>query len=365
MSKFRKGLLKEEFPKYLHFKDRIDTESLFDDLGIEISHRVGPNQIMCRCPFGFNHKNNDANPSFGYSEEKMAFQCFTGCASGNIIELIKTIQNINDEAATKVLEQHSYLKSNDDLLERIQKIMHKEEEDIMPEYPEDNLFQYRKIHPYLYKRGLTKDVIMQMQVGYDEDHYGIIIPHFFMDKLRGWQTRHLAYDYGEYLCPICGKDGKKVPKYKSTSRFPKRNTLYGYDQLKELLKKSGVSDVIVVESPFTALYLKSQGFERVVATFGSFNQEQAMLLLPIQTIYFWPDHDNAGKKNVNEARKSYLRLNNLKIIPVVPGEKGDAAELNKEQIEQYINAAYPASLVPKLGVLDYESAAKLTKTNTK
>jgi hypothetical protein len=354
--KLRKGV-KEEV-SYEHLKGRINTESLLDDLGIEFSHRVGPTQVMCHCPnLTGNHKNGDANPSFGYNEEKLKYNCFV-CGGGDILELVKMMTNLDNEAAIAFLEQHSDLNpsSKEDFVVKIQAILHPNEQvEIMPDYPTDNLFQYRKIHPYLYERGLTKDVIVEMQVGFDEEHMGITIPHFFMGKLVGMQRRHLAQDEeGNYLCPRCEVDEKRVPKYKNTSNFPKNNTLYGYDAAMAFCKENGVREIVVVESPMTALYLKSHGVHNVVATFGQFSNEQSMLLLPFETVLIWPDNDKAGEENVQRAVKSMTRYSRLKIVPVVPGEKSDAANLPPEELTNYLQNAYNSALFPMLGLALFE-----------
>jgi DNA primase len=224
---------------------------------------------------------------------------------------------------------------------------------ILPDYPQENLFQYKnKTHPYLYERGITDDVIAEMQVGFDDEHVGIVIPHWFQGKLRGWQIRHLAQDAaGNYLCPTesCMKKGK-IPKYKNTTDFPKKNTLYNYDGAKASVQETGLSEIIVVESPFTVLYMKSLGFDPVVATFGSFTFEQAMLLMPFKLVRFWPDNDKAGQENVRRAIDSLLRYSNLEIVPVVEGEKSDAANLDDSGIRKHLNASYPAALYPMIGL---------------
>jgi len=353
MKNLRKGLKPELDYEYL--RGKIDSEGMLEDLGIEVSWRQGA-QIMCHCPDHLgNHANGDANPSFGYNEEPLKYNCFV-CGGGNVIELVQMQQGGTEEEALRFLESHSDLAatSKDDLVDKLQLIMNPQvERDTLPEYPLDNLFQYKGTHPYLLERGITQEVINEMQVGFDEKHCGITIPHMFMGKLRGWQTRHLAQDKdGNYLCPneSCNEKGR-VPKYKNTTDFPKKNTLYNYDQMKEAVKTSGESSVLIVESPFTVLWLKSMGYKQVVATFGSFTREQGMLLIPFQTVYFWPDNDAAGKENTERAIDTLKMYGNLKIVPVVSGEKSDAANLDDwNGIDEHIMNAFPASLYPKFGL---------------
>jgi len=345
-SKFQKGLEAEVSTD--HLIGHLDIESLLEDLGIDLSYRKG-DQLMCHCPnLADNHKNGDANPSFGFSEKKLKFNCFV-CGGGTAIDLVEMMKpGMTKLEALKYLETFADFDiSEEALLSRVHRIMNNEDEEPkeMPDYPPDMLFQYRKIHPFLYERGFTRDVIVDMQVGFDEEHMGITIPHFFMGKLVGLQRRHLLHDGTSYHCPRCELDGGRADKYKNTTRFPKVNTLYGYDQMKQALKEEKGRSVIVVESPFTVLKLKSLGFHRVVASFGSFSKEQGMLLIAVPTVYFWPDNDHAGWENAHKAINFLSKFVELKIIPAVPGSGSDGGDLTRsEEVQAYLDAAYPAAL---------------------
>lgn len=350
---------------YSHLKGRLDVEAVLESLGIDIAFRPRPNQIMCHCPdLVGNHENGDANPSFGVREEELIYNCFV-CGGGNIIELVQMMKPeyarrydndfAKDQEAVTYLEQFADFNMEIDLPGRIDAILHPtiDEAPAMPEYPDSLLFKFRKIHPYLYERGLSEDIIKEMHVGFDEEHCGIIIPHYFQGKLRGWQTRHLAQDEnGGYICEYCDTHqansqygNKKLGKYKNTKHFPGSNTLYGYDRLKKYLQEEDGESVIVVESPMTALKLMSMGFNRVVATFGQFNREQAMLILAIPTVYFWPDNDKAGWENTERCVQTLGQYTTVKIVPVLPNLKGDAADLDTaEEVSRYLQNAWPASL---------------------
>lgn len=352
--KFSRRGISVDYVEYDYLRGRLDVEAVLEDLGIDIAFRPRPNQIMCHCPdLHGNHSNGDSSPSFGVNEDMLAYNCFV-CGGGNIIQLVQMMRPEyahrfepdpeKDREALAYLEKFADFNITSSLVDRVNAILHpqEEQEEPMPDYPVDSLFQYRKIHPYLYERGLTKDVIVDMQVGFDDEHCGIIIPHFFMGKLVGMQWRHLAQtEDGRYLCPTCN-DPKK---YKNTTHFPKKNTLYGYDRLKRVLQTSEGKSVIVVESPMTALKLMSMGFDRVVATFGQFSVEQGMLLIACPLIYFWPDNDGAGYENTERAIDALGQYTSLKIVPVLPNLKGDAADLDDNKIvSQYLQNAYSSTL---------------------
>lgn len=295
--------------------------------------------------------------SFVLDDNLVTGNCFV-CGGGNILSLIRRLRPeiASDEDALRYAEQFADLNREVNLVAKIQSILHPDdEEEELPDLPSDNLFQYRKIHPYLYERGISKSVITEMQVGFDEEHLGITIPHFFMGKLVGMQRRHLAeLSDGTFYCPRCSETDKRVPKYKNTSRFPKVNTLYGYDHMKQYLAEQG-GGVIVVESPFSVLKLKSLGFHKVVGTFGQFSREQSMLLIAVPVVYYWPDNDEAGLENAARAIEFLGRLTNVKIVPVVEGKKGDPGDLeDADCVLEYLKHSWPASLFPM-----YTQAGKL------
>ncbi len=346
---FERGSLRPEID-ISYLKGRVNVETLLEDLGVDISHRE-KGWIMCHCPNWLgNHRNGDANPSFGFDDTNLKYNCFV-CGGGSAVDLIQILTGKTEQGAVEVMEEHATFQPSEksDLLAKVNAIMHPmEEKELTPDYSPEALFQYRKIHPYLYERGITKEVIVDMQVGFDADHYGIIIPHFFMGKLVGWQCRHLLVEDGVYHCQdaLCNQPGKKVAKYKNTPGFPKNNTLYNYDKFKEFMALGTCDSVIVVESPFTALYLKSLGFENVVATFGQFSREQGMLLLAVPKVYFWPDNDKAGFENAERAIESMSKFNRVFIVPVVKGEKSDAANIGLDDINKHLEMAYSAALWP-------------------
>jgi DNA primase len=355
-------------PDLSYLQARLDFEEVLEGLGIDIGYKRG-NQIMCHCPNTYNHKNGDQNPSFGFDTENMVYNCFV-CGGGYLLDLIEQQLDINQEEAIQWLQQMSTMEpqSAGDLREKLTKLMHKAEiAQIMPEYPPDALFQYQAIHPYLYERGITKDVIVKMQVGFDPNHYGIIIPHWWEGMLRGWQVRHLVSEKinGKeiFYCDVCKPTemtGKTVTKYNSTHGLPKSRTLYNYDNV----IREGNDSLIVVESPFSALYLMSSGYPNVVATFGSFNNEQMSYTSVFPRVYLWPDNDSAGLENIKRAINEIRYSTDVRIVPVVNKLKGDAADVPPNGIQEYLDKAFSPALVPFYGSPLVTLDQFITNTNT-
>jgi DNA primase len=368
MLEVRKGFNVDR-PDISYLQPRLDFEEVLEGLGIDIGYKRG-DQIMCHCPNGYNHKNGDQNPSFGFDTERMIYNCFV-CGGGYLLELVEQQLDLSPEDAVQWLQQMSTMEphSASDLREKLMRMLHQaEDKEVMPEYPGDALFKYRAIHPYLYERGISKETAIKMQVGFDPDHYGIMIPHWWQGVLRGWQVRHLVSEKVDgkevFFCDICKPKenvaGKKVAKYNSTVGLPKSRTLYNYDNV----MREGFDWVIVVESPFSALYLMSHGYPNVVATFGSFNDEQMQHLSIFRRVLLWPDNDAAGQENVKRAVEAIRYSTEVRIVPVVDKEKGDAADVSPEGIQEYIEKAFSPAFMPFYGTPLVTLDRLHTNTNT-
>jgi DNA primase len=331
-----------------YLKGRFNPEEVLETLGLEVIHHDSHNEILCRCPFPENHSNGDSVPSFSYNDDLMVYNCFT-CGGGTLASLIKTLNNFtsNDQIENWLIDFSDLSENTDrDLKNEVMKILNSNKEETMMEYPGSVLTQFRKLHPYLEERGISREVAIDMRIGYDEKHDGIVIPHFVAGKLVGWQTRHLKKDGDKFVCAHCLEHKKRVPKYNNTHNFPRGNTLYNYSQALEYLKSSS-DRMIIVESPFTVLKLKSMGFNNCVATFGSWSREQIFsLCVCLNGVILWPDNDPAGYENVNRILDYAASWFPVSIAPVHPKPKGDAADLSKEEVAEYLNYTY-SSLVFK------------------
>lgn len=325
-----------------YLQDRLDFEDILEQLGIVIAYRLGMN-IMCHCPFPENHSNGDKNASFGFDEEKMAYNCFV-CGGGGLLDLVKQLMGFeSDQEAATWLQNNSNMEpqSAGDLKKRLAKIMNPVPEmQTMPEYPLSTLEPWMAYHPYLRERGIDKETACRMSIGFDPDHHGLVIPHFWHGKLVGWQVRHLALDTktGNYHCPTC----QQVPKYKSTQGMPKSTTLYNYDNV----VREGYISVTVVESPMSALYMIANDYPNVVATFGSFNKPQMEHLKVFEAAYLWPDNDPAGSKNLTSAVDQLKYSIDVRVVPVVDKPHGDAADVPPEEFMTYWDNAYLPALMP-------------------
>lgn len=330
----------------------IDLEDvILPALGIEVVEVVG-DEIVCHCPdFMGLHVHGDSTPSFAINRKKLLWNCFV-CSGGTLIGLVSQMHQIDAEQARKWLEDHA--SSNNpmevedfciEIEDVLQTKIEGDSQDVMPEYPEDMVFRFSSFHPYLSERGISIEAATTLNVGYDPRHNAIAIPHWFMGKLVGIQYRHIDQVDGKYRCPRCEKNNKRVPKYKNTANFPKNLTFYNYD------RAAAHSQVIVVESPFSALKLFSQGYENVVATFGAgIPQKKAELLYRFNDgVFLWSDNDDPGKKSTRDAVVILESWVPVFIVPVVPGEKADPADLDADDVSKYLADAYSSVIFPLEG----------------
>ena len=146
-------------------------------------------------------------------------------------------------------------------------------------------------HPYLLKRGITKEVQGLFCIGFDKEHEAIAMPWFNSDKkVINVKFRSIRYKQFFYL-----QDGQLT-----------RNYVYGLPQCKAL----GYKDVAIVESEIDCMYLWSNSIPAVAMGHAGINKNQIQLLLNagIETVTFASDNDEAGERFRVEMRKKLPKL---------------------------------------------------------
>ena len=146
-------------------------------------------------------------------------------------------------------------------------------------------------HPYLLKRGITKEVQRLFCIGFDKEHEAIAMPWFNSDKkVINVKFRSIRYKQFFYL-----QDGQLT-----------RNYVYGLPQCKAL----GYKDVAIVESEIDCMYLWSNEIPAVAMGHAGINKNQIQLLLNagIETVTFASDNDEAGERFRIEMGKKLPKL---------------------------------------------------------
>lgn len=184
-----------------------DTQSMLDMLkfdlaqhGVDRFHifRNNGENIQTNCPF---HKGGqERKPSFGVNGEIDKCHCFACGWSGTIEEmiselygyqdegkfgkrwLIKRFNTVEIETRPNIMEgfngrNNITIWNNNDIHRFKQHIQsNKSSEQYSGEITEEELDKYRYIHPYMYQRGLTDEIIERFDIGYDREREEITFP---------------------------------------------------------------------------------------------------------------------------------------------------------------------------------------------
>lgn len=184
-----------------------DTQSVLDMLkfdlaqhGVDRFHifRNNGENIQTNCPF---HKNGqERKPSFGVNGEIDKCHCFSCGWAGTIEEmiselygyqdegkfgkrwLIKRFNTVEIETRPNIMEgfngrNNITIRNNNDIHRFKQHIQsNKSSEQYSGEITEEELDKYRYIHPYMYQRKLTDEIIERFDIGYDRERKEITFP---------------------------------------------------------------------------------------------------------------------------------------------------------------------------------------------
>ena len=141
--------------------------------------KEGVDNIQTTCPF---HKGGqEKKPSFGINKTTGKAHCFTCGWSGDLTTLISQLFGRNDGGKfgkNWLLKRYNsiQIESRPNILEtftgRENTYLQKES----PSITEGELDKYRYIHPYMYERGLTDEIIERFDIGYDRERKEITFP---------------------------------------------------------------------------------------------------------------------------------------------------------------------------------------------
>lgn len=230
--------------------------------------------IMTTCPF---HKNGqERKPSFGISKD-MICHCFSCGWSGMLDDVISLVFGYNDCGfyGTQWLTKN-FLMISVENRKPLELMMSREVKvDTRKYITEEELEKYRYYHPYMYKRGLTNELIEKFDIGYDSDTDCITIPVSDINKNIVFIARRSV--------------NGKFFNYPSGSEKP----VYCGDRCMECNPQS---PVIVAESVFNTLTCWKYD-KPAVALFGTGakNQYEILRRLPAKKLILALDPDQAGE----------------------------------------------------------------------
>ena len=287
-------------------------------------HKDGPTHIQICCPY---HANGmERRPSAGLRKSDGIFHCFACNETHSLSEVISHCFGQDDDVVGKFGWQW--------LLRNFATVQVEERKDVeldlrrpdfmtkclniyvSPKYvSEEELDKYRYFHPYMYKRGLTDEIIELFDIGYDKDTDCITFP---------------VRDVNGNTLFIARRSVKsKFFNYPNGVEKP----LYGlYELLKFQYNRGGIQEVIVCESMLDALSFWTVG-KYAVALNGVESELQIKQLkeLPCRKIILATDSDEKGMLARQRIRK---KIGNRKLITeyIFPKGRKDANECTKEEL---------------------------------
>lgn len=249
-----------------------------------------PKDIMTNCPF---HKGGqERRPSFGINRNTMVCHCFACGWSGMLDDVISLVfghddcgfygsQWLTKNFITISIENRKPLELDLTRHTKLDKHFYTDTEE---------LEKYRFYHPYMYKRGLTNELIEEFDIGFDSSTDSITIPVYDINSnlvfiaRRSVQGKFFHYPSGTTKPVYCGERIVKNPK----------------------------EQVVITESVFNTLTCWKYGFPSV-ALFGTgaSNQYEILKKLPTKKYILALDPDEAGERGT---QKLIHHLHNFKIL---------------------------------------------------
>jgi len=270
-----------------------------DNIPITCPHHKGGKENKPSC-FVYCRKDND-------KVEYGRVHCFTCGYSVNLPKFVGDCFNQSEEFGKSWLVQRfgSSLLIDSDYLEPI--VLDHPKKHYMDERILNNYMYY---HPYMWKRGLSKEVVDRFGVGYDKEYNAITFPVWDAnDNLVMITSRSVSNKYFHI------EKNKDKPVY-----------------LLNFIKRDKINKVYVTESQINALTLWSWGYP-AIALFGTGSSYQYDILngSGIRNYVLCFDGDEAGLKGRDRFIKNIRKDVLISTISIPMGK--DVNDLTKEQFE--------------------------------
>lgn len=298
-----------------------DTQAVLDMLKFDLAQhgvnrfhifRNNGDNVQTNCPF---HKNGqERKPSFGVNGEIDKCHCFACGWSGTIEEMISELYGYQDEGKfgkrwlikrfntieieTRKNIMEEFENDNNTLCSSIFNRSDKRSDRILcgkarqvrlsdkieqSKITEEELDKYRYIHPYMYERGLTDEIIERFDIGYDRERKEITFP------VRDIEGRCVF---------IAGRSVKS-----KFFRLPKGldKPIYCSDKF-----RAGTYRTAYITESFLNCLTCWKYDEPAMAMIGTGNKKQYEILnkLPVREYILAFDPDEAGRKATERFKKN-------------------------------------------------------------
>lgn len=263
--------------------------------GIQVFHKFrlsGKSDIMTTCPF---HKGGqERKPSFGISRVDGTCHCFACGWVGSVTEMISKLFGYDDNGAYgERWLSRNFLSLSIETRKPLQISLDRRASsgvNVSPAFTEQELDSYRYVHPYMYDRGLTDEIIEKFDVGYDRKTNCVTFPCYYADGSPAFIARRSVktkfFSYPEEV---------KKPLYAS-----------------HLFYENSYNYAVVCESIFNALTCWKWGLPAVALLgTGSYEQYPMLVDLPVRKLILGLDPDEAGNRGAQKIRE---KVGSRKII---------------------------------------------------
>lgn len=359
-------------------------------------NRRGSNFWAC-CPF-----HNEKTPSFSIKQDGQFFKCF-GCGeSGNVINLIKKMENVDFLTAVEMLCKHAGLEmpNSQDTEELHRK---KRERDRIynilkasTEFYHNNLVSNPNTMQakYLKHRGISDEMINKFQIGASLD-YDSLPKHLlnlgFNEKdivlagVVGKDESGRLYDfYGtRLLFPIANGFGDVVAysgrsvdenpqraKYKNTPQTPvfnKSEILFAYNFVRDLKKEHMLDTIIIVEGHIDVIACHQAGITNTIGCMGtaltSLHAKKIKQL--VDSVILCLDGDSAGTNATYRAIDTLKEVGlNVKVVRLKQAKDPDEyiKKFGKEEfLNEIMSGIDCVDFILKDSALKYDLSSNLDK----
>lgn len=327
------------------------------------------------CPF-----HHEKTASFHIDENRQFYHCFGCGVSGNVITLVRELENVDFGDAVKMLAERANLPLPMNAFDGEKAAETKRKRDTLLKIMNDCAHFYldnlnsgkADAHiQYILSREIPAGVVRAFGLGASLNYSDL--PRYLLSKgyskqdmidsgaVNEVEGRLSDAQGGRLIFPIInqfdevvafgGRALKKTDfaKYKNTKEtliFNKSKTLYNINRLKKLKRAGGLKEVIMVEGYMDTISLYQGGFKNVVASMGtSLTLEQARLIKRYtDRVLISYDGDGAGQK-ANMRGLEILKSEGIdvRVVPLPEGLDPDDVikKLGADEYKKCLESAMP------------------------
>jgi len=267
-----------------------------EDAGLVFTKTYG-DEVVAYCPW-----HDDKNASLAINIKKGAYHCFNGCIKGRdglkrLLDKLNPNKNLYQvyldtfpELYIKSYAFHTEPKVVDDVKYNIQ------------ELPSavDN--------PYLIKRGITNQTIIDFDIRYHIAFNSVIVPIYQNGAMLGSVQRNISTN----------------PKYVNSKGMDRDKAVFPLDKV-----QASDGKIIIVEGLFDSINAHQKGVTNTVCTFGgNVSHEQAKILGTLaRTVVICPDKDSSGIKMAYKTTETLMKLGLSVEYTFPPGRAKDFGDI--------------------------------------